>query len=114
MIKLFSILVLARLSFYLVNRIANKITKWQHDKGESTLNDEGDWEIIDPAERDDGIRVEAQLSQREKARRVFGARVHTKVSSLEKRVVRGGLLALAILVVLALLIMVPTLILALQ
>lgn len=114
MSKLFSILLLVMWTFYLLSRITQGITKWHQGRQSSAHDNSNDWEIIEPAERDDGSQVEAQLSQREKARRVFGARVHTEASPLEKHIMRGGMLALGILVALTLIVLVPTLVVALR
>ena len=114
MSKLIAILMLAMWTFHLLSKMAQGVSQWRQDRQSSAPKDESEWEIIEPAEREDGKQVKAQLSRREKARRVFGARVHIDASPLEKNIAQSGMLTLRILVIISLLILVPTLILALR
>ncbi len=114
MSKLISIVLFAMWSFHLLSRLATRISQRQQEKQPFHSNNESEWEIIEPSQREDGEQVNSQLSRSEKARRVFGARVHTYASPMEKRIARSGMLALGILMVLALLILVPALIIALS
>jgi len=69
---------------------------------------------IDPYDGADETRVQAALSDIEKARRVFKGRVRIKTGPLEKRARRIALWVLLGVTVVALLILVPTLIVALK
>jgi hypothetical protein len=112
--KLLAVFFLAMWSIQLLGRAANAFTRWQRQRGEFRHTDENEWEIIDPSERSDGTLVQTALSRMEKARRVFGGRIRSEAGPLDKRALRIGLWMLLGVTAVALLILVPTLIVALQ
>lgn len=112
--KLIALLFFTMWAIQLFGRAANAFTRWQRERGEFDNVDEDGWEIIDPAERSDGTPVQAALSHIQKARRVFNGRQRTESGRLNKRARRIGLWVLLGVTTMALLILIPTLIVALQ
>ena len=112
--KIIAVLFLAMWTIQLVGRAANAFARWQREREELRPTDENEWEIIDPSERSDGSPVQAALSHIEKAQRVFNGRVRHEAGPLDKRARRIGLWMLLGVAAIALLILVPTLIVALQ
>ncbi|HJO33972.1 MAG: hypothetical protein QF376_01765 [Anaerolineales bacterium] len=112
--KIILFLFFAMWAVQLLSRAADAFARWQRERGQFSKNDENEWEIIDPSERADGTPVEAALSRIEKARRVFNGRVRAEASPLEKRTRRIGLWVLLGVTALALLLLIPTLFVALK
>ena len=112
--KIIAVLFLAMWAIQLLSRAADAFARWQRDRNEFRHTDEDEWEIIDPAERSDGTPVQAALSHIQKARGVFNGRQRTESGRLNKRARRIGLWVLLGVTTMALLILIPTLIVALQ
>ena len=112
--KIIALLFFAMWAFQLFSRAADAFARWQRERGQFRHTDEDQWEIIDPSERSDGTPVQAALSRMEKARRVFTGRVTTKSVPPDKRARSIGLWVLLGVTVLALLIILPALVVALQ
>lgn len=112
--KIIALLFFAMWAIQLFGRAANAFARWQRERDEFHSADEDEWEIIDPAERSDGTPVQAALSHIQKARGVFNGRQRTEAGPLDKRARRIGLWVLLGVTTMALLILIPTLIVALQ
>ena len=112
--KIIAFIFFAMWTFQLLGRAANAFTRWQQQRSQFGNTEEGEWEVIDPAERSDGTPVQAALSSIEKARRVFNGRMRNQNGTLDNRANRIGILVLLGATALALLILVPTLIVILQ
>ena len=68
-----------------------------------------DWEVIEPAQLDDGTPVSAEVSRQQKARQVLSGRVFYDTRRQLRAGQRLGLLLLGIIVLLAALLLVPAL-----
>ena len=112
--KIIAVLFFAMWAIQLLNRAADAFARRQRERGEFRHTDEDEWEVINPSERADGPPVQAALSRIEKARRVFNGRVRTEAGPLEKRARRIGWWVLLGVTALALLILVPTLVVAIK
>ncbi|MDP6225098.1 MAG: hypothetical protein QF501_01350 [Anaerolineales bacterium] len=112
--KIIAVLFFAMWAIQLLNRAADAFARRQRERGEFRHTDEDEWEVINPSERADGTPVQAALSRIEKARRVFNGRVRTEAGPLEKRARRIVLWVLLGVTALALLILVPTLVVAIK
>ncbi|MDP6770150.1 MAG: hypothetical protein QF704_05595, partial [Anaerolineales bacterium] len=100
----------------LITRAANYFIQWQRSR--SSGSDQESWEIIEPAQRDDGTPIKAALSQIAKARQVFNGSTNGKnvreTGELETNFRHLGLKILIGVTAIALLVTIPILIIALR
>ncbi|MFQ5409607.1 MAG: hypothetical protein ACE5FI_14450 [Anaerolineales bacterium] len=73
-----------------------------------------DWNVIEPAQLEDGTPVAAELSQQQKAHRVLAGRVYRDTQEQTRAGARIGLLVLLTIVLLAALVLVPALVVMLE
>lgn len=112
--KIIAFLFFAVWVFQLLSRGVDAFARWKRERGQFRHTDRDEWEIIDPSERSDGTPVQAALSRIEKAQRVFSGRVRTKTGTSDKHAKRIGFWVLMAVTAVALIVLVPTLIVALQ
>ena len=114
--KLIALVFLVMWTVQLMTRAINAYIQWQ--RGRFSTADEENWEIIEPAKRDDGTPIQAALSQIEKARQVFNGSINgesnLETGESEKNFQRIGLKILVGVTVIALLVTIPIVIIALR